>query len=92
VLNNAAVEHILEIERLKGDALEIGDIYEQVAGVYPRVMNEGEVDAGAWSCGMVAGLIRDVPSVKELIDRTIGEARSILARRLAPMLEAALPA
>jgi nitronate monooxygenase len=60
VLNNAGVERILEIEREKGAALQIADVYDQVAGVYPRVMVEGEMDAGAWSCGMVAGLIRDV--------------------------------
>ena len=40
------------------------------------------MDAGAWSCGMVAGLIRDVPSCKELVDRIMGEAEAIIARRL----------
>ena len=49
---------------------------EQVAGVYPRVMVEGEMDAGAWSCGMVVGLIRDIPTVQELIDRIMAEAEA----------------
>jgi hypothetical protein len=40
------------------------------------------MDAGAWSCGMVAGLIRDVPTVKELIDRIMSEAEHIIDRRL----------
>src|SRR5437868_8555001 len=61
VLNNAAVEEILEIEREKGAALTISDVHDQVAGIYPKVMTEGELDAGAWSCGMVAGLIHDIP-------------------------------
>ncbi|SES71404.1 NAD(P)H-dependent flavin oxidoreductase [Oceanicella actignis] len=86
VLANPAVEKILEIEREKGDALQIGDIMELVAGVYPKVMREGDVEAGAWSCGMVAGLIHDVPSVAELMDRIMAEAEEIISRRLAGMI------
>ena len=40
------------------------------------------MDAGAWSCGMVAGLIRDVPTVKELVDRIMSEAERIIGKRL----------
>ena len=40
------------------------------------------MDAGAWSCGMVVGLIRDVPTCQELIDRTMAEARRIIRERL----------
>ncbi len=83
VLNNPAVEQLLEIEREKGADLNIGDIIAQVAGIYPKVMEEGEVGAGAWSCGMVAGLIHDVPTVKELIDRIMAQADSIITERLA---------
>jgi NADH:quinone reductase (non-electrogenic) len=36
-------------------------------------MKHGDMNAGAWSCGMVAGLIRDVPTVRELIDRIMAE-------------------
>jgi len=87
VLKNAGVERLLEIEREKGDALQISDIHEQVAGVYPKVMVSGEMNAGAWSCGMVAGLIDDIPSVKELIDRIVADARQIIRARLTEMLE-----
>jgi len=85
VLNNAAVEDILRIEKEKGDALQIQDIIQQVAGVYPRIMLEGDMEAGAWSCGMVAGLIHDIPTCKELIDRIMREADEIITRRLAGM-------
>ncbi len=85
VLNNAGVQRLLEIEREKGEALAISDIFAQVAGVYPKVMLEGDVDAGAWSCGMVAGLIHDIPTVKELIDRIMRQAEEIIHRRLAGM-------
>lgn len=83
VLANAGVDRILEIEREKGASLQIGDIIEQVAGVYPKVMLEGEMEAGAWSCGMVAGLIHDVPTVRELIDRIMAEADLLIHQRLA---------
>src|ERR1700733_5615403 len=69
VLKNKGVDHLLEIEREKGASLKIEDIHEQVAGVYPKVMLDGEMEAGAWSCGMVVGLIHDIPTVKELIER-----------------------
>jgi nitronate monooxygenase len=82
VLNNAAVERIIKTEKEKGDATTIQDIMAEVAGVYPKVMQGGDMDAGAWSCGMVAGLIHDVPTCKELIDRIMAEAEAIIAKRL----------
>jgi len=89
VLNNKGVEELLAIERAKGTDLQISDIHDQVAGIYPRVMIEGDVDAGAFSCGMVAGLIHDVPTVQELVDRIMAEAHGLIAARLAGMLETA---
>jgi len=49
-------------------------------------MKDGAMDAGACSCGMVAGSIRDMPTVKELIDRIMSEAEGLLRERLAAML------
>jgi len=86
VLNSPSVERLREIEREKGDKLTISDIFEQVAGIYPSVMIDGNVDAGAWSCGMVVGLIRDIPSVKELVDRIMSQAEQLVRSRLAGML------
>lgn len=89
VLKNAGVERILEIEREKGRTLGIEDVHDQVAGVYPKVMIDGEMDAGAWSCGMVIGLIRDIPTVKELIDRIMADAERIVRDRLGGVLDRA---
>ncbi|MEG3145907.1 nitronate monooxygenase family protein [Sphingomonas sp. RT2P30] len=86
VLNNAAVERLIEKERALGADLKFADIIEEVAGVYPRIMKEGDMDAGAWSCGMVAGLIHDIPTCRELIDRIMAEAETIIRQRLAGML------
>ena len=85
VLRNKAVDRILEMEREKGAATTIDDIREWVAGCYPKVMQQGDMDAGAWSCGMVAGLIHDVPTCRELIDRIMGEAEAIITQRFARM-------
>ncbi|NRB02108.1 MAG: nitronate monooxygenase, partial [Rhodobacteraceae bacterium] len=82
VLNNAAVERLLEKEKELGTSLKFEDIIEQVAGVYPSIMMDGDMDKGAWSCGMVAGLINDIPTCKELIDRTMAEAEEIINGRL----------
>lgn len=87
VLSNTAVERLLEKERSLGSSLKFEDIAAEVAGVYPRIMKDGEMDAGAWSCGMVAGLIRDVPTVKELIDRIMAEAEGLIRQRLAATLD-----
>jgi len=87
VLKNKGVDQLLEVEREKGASLKIEDIHEQVAGVYPRVMVDGEMDAGAWSCGMVVGLIHDIPTVKELIDRIMTEAEQIIRQRLTGFLD-----
>ena len=86
VMRNRGVERVLEIERQKGAALKIEDIVEQVAGIYPKVMVDGDMEAGAWSVGMVVGLIHDVPSCRELIDRIMGEAEALIAQRLAGLL------
>lgn len=80
VMTNDAVEELLKIEKEKGDDLKFEDVIEQVAGVYPRIMMDGEMDAGAWSCGMVAGLINDIPTCQELMDRIMGEAEDIRQR------------
>jgi nitronate monooxygenase len=87
VLKNTGVDHLLEIEREKGASLKIHDIHEQVAGVYPKVMIDGEMDAGAWSCGMVVGLIHDIPTVRELIDRIMADAERLIRERLVGFLD-----
>ncbi len=88
VLVNAGVERLLEKEKELGDKVTFADIAEEVAGVYPRILRDGDMDAGGWSCGMVAGLIHDVPSVQELIERTMAEAEQIIRGRLTGLLDA----
>jgi nitronate monooxygenase len=87
VLRNEAVNRLLDKEKALGPSLRFEDIFGEVAGVYPRIMEDGDLDAGAWSCGMVVGLIDDVPTCKELIDRIMAQAESILRGRLLQMFD-----
>jgi len=86
VLDNPAVERLLAKEKSLGANLKFEDIIPEVAGVYPKIMKDGDMAAGAWSCGMVVGLIDDVPTCKELIDRIMAQAGSIIRERLERLL------
>ena len=86
VLKNTAVKRLLEKEKTLGADLKFEDIEDEVAGVYPKIMIDGDMEAGAWSCGMVAGLIDDIPTCRELIDRIMAEAEDIIGRRLAGLV------
>jgi len=88
VLNGAATQRLLQKEAALGSKLKFEDILDEVAGVYPRVMIDGEVDSGVWSCGMVAGLIHDIPTCQELIDRIMAGAERLIRGRLEGMLGA----
>ncbi len=86
VLMNSATQKVLEKEAALGAELRFEDIIDEVAGVYPRVMIDGETDTGVWSCGMVAGLIHDIPTCAELIGRIMSEAEALIRQRLGGML------
>jgi nitronate monooxygenase len=86
VLKNAAVDRLLEKERALAGNIKFEDILPEVAGVYPAIMQQGEMEAGAWSCGMVAGLIHDIPTCKELIERIVAQARELIGGRLSRFL------
>ena len=82
VLNNEAVERLMEKEKALGDDLKFEDILDEVAGVYPKIMHEGTMEVGAWSCGMVAGLVNDIPTVEELVNGIMSQANEIIESRL----------
>lgn len=88
VLNNLPAKRLLEKEAALGQKIRFEDIIEEVAGVYPKIMTEGKMDAGVWSCGMVAGLIHDIPTCRDLIERIMAQAEDIIRKRLEGMLSA----
>ncbi|TNE58162.1 MAG: nitronate monooxygenase [Alphaproteobacteria bacterium] len=85
VMKNAVSDEVVDIERQGGAKFE--DIQHLVAGVRGRkAMQDGDPDGGIWSAGMVQGLIHDIPTVKELIDRIVADAEAIIKQRLDPLL------
>ncbi|MDP6873927.1 MAG: nitronate monooxygenase family protein [Alphaproteobacteria bacterium] len=84
VFKNEVAGKVVEIEREKGTDLKIEDLAEYLSGKRGKVVFEdGDVDHGIWSAGMVVGLINDIPSCDELVSRIVGEAEDIIATRLA---------
>jgi len=79
VLKNAVSDEVVSIERRGGATFE--DLRPLVLGTRGRAaLRSGEVDSGIVSAGMVVGLIDDVPSCAELIERIVRECRDHLRR------------
>ena len=89
VLVNKGVDRLLQKEKALGAAITFNDIVDEVGGVYPKVMVHGDVEAGAWSCGLVAGLIHDIPTVQELVSRILAEADALVRTRLPQAMQSA---
>lgn len=81
VMKNKVSSEVVEIERRGGAKFE--DVMHLVAGVRgQKAMAEGDTDGGIWSAGPVQGLIDDIPTVQELVDKIISEAEDIIKARL----------
>ncbi len=82
---NSVSDKVVEISARPDAVFE--DIRPYVAGAVGReLLQTGDLDKGIFWAGMVQGLIHDVPTVQELMDRIIGEAEGIVNDRLAAML------
>lgn len=70
------------VQRLdEGAAFE--DVRHLVAGARGRQVYEtGDPDLGVWSVGQCQGLIHDIPTVAELVDRIVRDAYQIIRGRL----------
>jgi NAD(P)H-dependent flavin oxidoreductase YrpB (nitropropane dioxygenase family) len=80
VARNAISAEVLEKER---HGAEFDDIRELVSGRRGRTVYEtGDPDAGVWTAGVAQGLIYDVPTVAELVERLVGDAVELITRRL----------
>jgi len=85
VLHNPIVDKVLEIES-KGDT-KIEDIAPYVSGYGgKRMLDDGEMDAGVLAAGQSTGLVHDIPTCKELLDRIMTEAEEIIKAKFAQVL------
>jgi nitronate monooxygenase len=85
VLHNQASDKVLEIES-RGNT-QIQDLIPYVSGLVGKEMLEdGDVEKGTMAAGQCIGLIRDIPTCRELLDRIMAEAEEIIKNRFARML------
>ncbi|HEX9336363.1 MAG TPA: nitronate monooxygenase family protein [Pseudonocardiaceae bacterium] len=76
-----------EVVSILNDGGRFEDVRDLVPGSRGRkVFEVGDLDIGIWSAGIVQGLIRDIPTVAELVRRIVTEARQLIADRLAGVL------
>jgi nitronate monooxygenase len=84
IFKNSVADQVVQIESKPDSKFE--DIAPLVAGERGRkVYEEGDLDAGVWSAGMVTGLIHDIPSCDELVRRIVSQAAEIIHKRLDTM-------
>jgi len=76
--NNKAAQHVLELEAQKAALFEL--IQAASGDKAEKMYREGDIDLGVVACGQGVGLIKDIPSVKELLDRIMVEAEEIISK------------
>jgi nitronate monooxygenase len=88
---NSISQKVVEIEKegMKRGGAKFEEVRDLVAGTRGKgVLETGDIDAGIWSAGMVQGLINDIPSCKELVERIVRDAEEIIRSRLGKALAA----
>jgi NAD(P)H-dependent flavin oxidoreductase YrpB (nitropropane dioxygenase family) len=88
VFKNSIAEKVVEIESRPGQT-DFEDIRPLVQGAKGKeLFEDGDLDRGIWSAGMVVGLIDDIPSCQELIERIVNEAEQVIKERLNQIVSA----
>lgn len=77
-------ELVLEMEREGATIEQIGPVIAGAKG--RRVYEEGDVDSGIWTVGMVQALIDDIPTCEALVTRIMAQAEALISNRLAGLL------
>lgn len=88
VFKNSIAEKVVEIESRPGQT-DFEDIRPLVQGAKGKeLFEDGDLDRGIWSAGMVVGLIDDIPSCQDLIERIVNEAEQVIKERLNQIVSA----
>ena len=83
VLRNPIAEKVVELESQGAGIAELAPLVSGKKGL--QVLEEGELDVGMMTAGLSVGLVHDIPTVQELMDRIMDEAQEIVGARLAEM-------
>jgi nitronate monooxygenase len=82
---NSVAEKVVEIEK-SGD-VTIEDLAPYVSGERGRkVFEDGDMEAGVWTMGLVGGLVYDIPTAKDLVERIVADAEKIIKSRLSSLI------
>jgi NADH:quinone reductase (non-electrogenic) len=84
VARNAISQEVLRLEAEGRPFEEVAHLVKGARGL--EGLENGDPDHGIWTAGSVVGLIDDVPSVGELIERIMADAEALIAKRLAMMI------
>lgn len=80
IYKNSVAREIITME--SRGKITIEELAPLVSGMRGRSVYEtGDIEAGVWSAGMVAGLIHDIPTVRDLIFRIVRDAEEIIRKR-----------
>jgi len=78
IWNNKAAQHVLELEAQKSPLFML--IQAASGDKAQEMYRNGDIDLGVVACGQGVGLINDIPTVKELLDRIMVEAEENISR------------
>lgn len=81
-LRNQVAEKVVEMEKRGATLEELAPLLTGKRG--KELLETGDLDRGLLACGQIVGLIHDIPTVKEVIDSIIAEAKAI-GQRLASL-------
>ena len=85
VMHNQTVDKVLEIESRGNTKIE--DIVPYVSGLVGKEMLEdGQMEKGVLSAGQSMGLVRDIPTCRQLLDRIMEEAEKIVREKFSQVL------
>jgi NAD(P)H-dependent flavin oxidoreductase YrpB (nitropropane dioxygenase family) len=86
VINNSVVEKVLEIEDREGET-KIEDLAPYVSGlVGKKMLEDGQMEKGIMVAGQSMGLVRDIPTCKELLDRIMDEAEAMIKEKFTQVI------
>jgi nitronate monooxygenase len=86
IYKNKIAEQVVEMEKRNASIDELAPLVSGMRG--KKVFETGDLDYGVWTAGMVAGIIKDIPSVEELVKRIVDEAEDIISKRLIKIIGA----
>jgi NAD(P)H-dependent flavin oxidoreductase YrpB (nitropropane dioxygenase family) len=78
VLKNKAALEVVEMEARKATLAELLTVISGERG--KRAMMEGELEVGTMTVGQGVGLIKSIPTVKEVVDNLVNGAEALLKR------------